>query len=268
MTLSVQPAPELSWNEPDGLAPRGTLVVIPGRGEQPVLYERLGRRLSADAYRVHATVDPATDAEQATAQVAGLLSDAETIRPRVLVGSDTGALFVAGLAATGQVTGIDAIVLAGLPATPENGADSSTRNPRATNGSWDAELDARTACPTHRRRLAGPGLRRGALADDIPADWFTRADLGRVNQPVLGLHGADDPVSPLATVLPRYAAAPSAELVSIAGGRHDVLNDQTHRTTAATVVLFLERLRLGSGLRAIAVSEPLTLAAVPAGARR
>ena len=75
--------------------------------------------------------------------------------------------------------------------------------------------------------------------------------------PVLGLHGAADPVSPLAAVRERYAAAPHAELVSIAGGRHDAFNDITHRTAAATVVLFLERLRNGADLTPIAVRESL-----------
>ena len=73
--------------------------------------------------------------------------------------------------------------------------------------------------------------------------------------PVLGLHGTDDPVSPLAAIRARYATAASAELVSIAGGRHDALNDLAHRTVAATVVIFLERLRLGRGLPRIAISE-------------
>ena len=75
--------------------------------------------------------------------------------------------------------------------------------------------------------------------------------------PVLGLHGAADPVSPLAAAREKYAAAPHAELVSIADGRHDAFNDITHRTAAATIVLFLERLRNGADLAPIAVTEPL-----------
>jgi alpha-beta hydrolase superfamily lysophospholipase len=74
---------------------------------------------------------------------------------------------------------------------------------------------------------------------------------------VLCLHGTADPVSPLADARERYAQAPRAELVSIAGGVHDVLNDATHRTVAATIVLFLERLRLGAELPPIAISEKL-----------
>jgi hypothetical protein len=68
---------------------------------------------------------------------------------------------------------------------------------------------------------------------------------------------ADDPISPLPLARARYAAAPRAGLVTIAGGRHDTLNDITHRTVAATIVMFLERLRLGSDLPTIAVSESL-----------
>ncbi|MGD0560369.1 MAG: hypothetical protein ABSA93_36045 [Streptosporangiaceae bacterium] len=43
----------------------------------------------------------------------------------------------------------------------------------------------------------------------------------------------------------------------VAGSKHDVLNDVTRRTAAATVVLVLERLRLGADLRLIAASEEL-----------
>jgi hypothetical protein len=73
--------------------------------------------------------------------------------------------------------------------------------------------------------------------------------------------GTDDPVSPLPGVRDRYAAATAAELVSITGGRHEVLNDVTHRTVAATIVLFLERLRLGAELPRIAIRERIDRAA-------
>ena len=91
----------------------------------------------------------------------------------------------------------------------------------------------------------------------MPAGWESLADLGKLAVPVLGLHGTADPVSPLDAARERYRQAPRAELISIAGGVHDVLNDVTHRTVAATIVLFLERLRLGAELPPIAVSEKL-----------
>jgi alpha-beta hydrolase superfamily lysophospholipase len=236
--------PVISWSEPDGIAPRGTLIVIPGRGERPELYERFGRRISADGYRVHAVADPTEDAALAVSQASGQLAGPA---PVVLVASDTGALFAVGLVASGRVPGVEALVLAGLPVVTH-------ASPAA---GWEAELESRTACPAHRVRLAGTGLRRGALYDPVPEGWASLADLSAVTQPVLGIHGAEDPVSPLAAVRAAYAAAPHAELISITGGRHDALNDVTHRTVAAAVVTFLERLRLGSDLPTIATREAL-----------
>jgi pimeloyl-ACP methyl ester carboxylesterase len=278
MTVADQEAAVAAWDEPAGLNPRGTLIVIPGRGEQPGVYERLGRRLAGDAYRVRVVSDPTADLALATAEVAGLLAGPASVAPRVLVGSDTGALFAAGLTASGRAEGADALVLAGLPvpaaapaAGPAGPPAASAGSPAAAAGpagpsagggggaaaapAWEDELDARTTCPTHRERLAGPELRRGALYDAVPDGWDERADLAAITVPILGIHGAEDQVSPLAAVRPRYAAASGARLVSIAGTRHDALNNQTHRTVAATIVLFLERLRQGGEHPAIAVSE-------------
>ena len=250
MTVTTQRATAAAWAEPEGVAPRGTLIVIPGRGEGPALYERFGRRIAGDAYRVHAVADPVADPALTASQVLAITVE---VRPYVLVGSDTGALFAAGLVASGQVTEVDAVVLAGLPTAQAEPPGQA----RASAESWEAELAARTACPTHRGRLAGQGLRRGALFEPIPAGWDSLADLGRLAVPVLGLHGMADPVSPLDAARERYRQAPRAELVSIVGGVHDVLNDVTHRTVAATIVLFLERLRLGPELPPIAVGEKL-----------
>jgi len=249
MTVTTERATTANWSEPEGVAPRGTLIVIPGRGEGPELYERFGRRIAGDAYRVHVVSDPVGDPARTTSEVLVITTK---VRPYVLVGSDTGALFAAGLVASGQVAGVDAVVLAGLP---------TAAGPAVADGpggeSWEYELAARTACPTHRGRLAGQGLRRGALFEPVPAGWESLADLARIRQPALGLHGTADPVSPLDAAREHYRQAPRAELVSIAGGVHDVLNDVTHRTVAATIVLFLERLRLGAELPPIAVSEKL-----------
>jgi len=127
MTLVDQHVPALTWTEPEGIACRGTLVVLPGRGEPPTHYERFGRRVAADGYRVCAMADPT--------------------------------------------------------------ADLAVRS----------------------------GLRRGALYEPVPDGW-AEADLGAVPQPILGLHGTDDPISSLAAVRVMYAAATTAELVSVADG--------------------------------------------------
>jgi pimeloyl-ACP methyl ester carboxylesterase len=246
----------VSWPEPPGIAPRGTLIVIPGRGEQPEVYERFGRRISADGYRVHVVADPVAEPEVTAAQVAGLAAREDLAGPLVLAGSDTGALFAVQLvtgeqAAEGLSMEADALVLAGLPwpAGQQPGA--------AQAGSWAQELDDRSTCPTHRGRLAELSVRRGALYEPVPEGWQQRADLAAVTQPVLGLHGADDRVSPLSYARTAYAAAARAELVSLADSTHDALNNATHRTAAATIVLFLERLRRDKELSPIAVDEKL-----------
>jgi pimeloyl-ACP methyl ester carboxylesterase len=238
----------LSFHEPEGIGARGTLVLIPGRGEQPGVYRRSGQRFANDAYRVHVVGDPTLDAARTKDQIARTIDRAVAPGPVVLIGSDTGSLLAALLVAKQRLTGVDALILAGLP-SPE------TNTPAAR--SWDEELDARTTCPTHRGRISDALVTPGALYEPIPGDWVERAALSRISQPILGLHGQEDPISPLDGVRDLYASAPAAELVSIAGARHDVLNDQTHRTVAATAVLWLERLRNGSDLAAIAHPEQI-----------
>jgi hypothetical protein len=71
MTVAAGAAQAAGWSEPAGLARRGTLIVIPGRGEQPGLYERFGRRIAADAYRVHVAADPVVSPDVTTSQVTG-----------------------------------------------------------------------------------------------------------------------------------------------------------------------------------------------------
>lgn len=249
MTVVQADPPITSWQAPDGVAARGTLVVVPGRGEHPGVYERFGRRLAADGYPVWAVVDPVLHAEQAREQIRAVLGQDGPAAPcpHVLVGSDAGALFAAGLVAGGAAA-VDALVLAGLP------TDAAALPATA---SWDDEVSARTACPTHGRRLGDDDrVRRGALAQAVEQAWFDRADPRAITVPVLGLHGADDPVSPLDGARGWYAGLPAGDLVTIVGGRHDALNDRTHRTAAATVVLFLERLRLGAELPPIALHAP------------
>jgi pimeloyl-ACP methyl ester carboxylesterase len=224
-----------SWDEPEGLAARGTLIVLAGRGEHGGVYERFGRRLAFDAYRVRALGDPAAD-PTVLDEAAKLLADESLPGPKVLVGSDTGARYAVQLAAE-PAPGVDALILAGLPTGPW------------TAGGWETEVEARTACPTHRARLTGdPAFRRGAL-DALPELPELRLD--RVRVPVLALHGKDDTVSLVTAARAAYAGS-AAHLVEFTGGRHDVLNDALHRTAAATVVLFLERLRLSPELPLIA----------------
>ncbi|WP_306207611.1 alpha/beta hydrolase [Actinoplanes sp. RD1] len=236
------------WNEPEGINPRGTVVVAAGRGETPEVYARFGRRLAADAYRVRVLPDVTSDLAASVAAAEKLLLSEEA--PHVVVGSDTGALFALALAARGT-PGLDGLVLAGLPVprqAPALGIDLGGHE--ASPQAWsEADIEARTACPNHQRVLSGAGALSSA---PIPTELT--GNVGPVALPVLGLHGSADLISPLGRARGHYPAGPVAALTVIEGGRHDILNDVTHRTVAALVVQFLERLRLGTDLPAIAVA--------------
>jgi len=207
------------------------------------VYERFGRRLAADAYRVHIVGDATRNVEEVSVAVKSLLEAPGRPGPAVLVGSDTGALLALRLVALGSVT-VDGLVLAGLP-------DPERRVAVAT----DAEPEVRASCPTHQKLLrdAARGLfQAGSLDPDrIPGALREPLDPAGVRIPVLGLHGDNDQVSPLAGVHADYARLSGAELLTVADGRHDVLNAANHRGVAATVVLWLERLRLGAQLPSI-----------------
>jgi alpha-beta hydrolase superfamily lysophospholipase len=259
-----QHAAERSW-PPPGPAARGTVIVLPGRGEHGGVYERLGRRLAADGYAVHALDLPPdggiADVERAVAPIAE-----RAAAPVVLAGSDTGALYALAAAACGAVR-VDALLLAGLPHPTSRPEDLVPRGggvepaEDAADDAWAWELAARTSCPVHRARLAGDArFTRGGLADPVgPVLAALARDLPveDVALPTLILHGGDDPVAPPRGARDLAARLPRAELAVVDGGRHDVLNDASHRSVAAHAVLWLERLRTGDVLAPIVVVEPV-----------
>lgn len=258
------------WYPPEGLAHRGTVVLLPGRGEHPGVYERFGRRLAADAYVVHVLdAGSGRTAQQIASDVDALAADAP--RPLVLAGSDTGALLALAAAARTPAAP-DALLLAGTPA-PTAGTDSAgdteartatatavTAAPTAEAGpGWTDELAARTACPAHRGRLAAdPHFAAGALSSPVPGGLTEEAAAavsGLAALPVLILHGAADPVSPLAGARALAGRLPAATFATVRDGRHDSFNDIQHRSVAALVVQWLERLRGGDGRSPILTVE-------------
>ncbi|MDN3356377.1 alpha/beta fold hydrolase [Actinomadura sp. DC4] len=223
---------------------RGTIVLLPGRGEHGGVYERLGRRLSADGYAVHAVDSTPGDDPEVLARLVAATT-APATEPVVLAGSDTGALQALTLAAAPGPPPAG-VIIAGLadPGTP----------PRR---SWDDELEARTACPVHRRRLTEDArFVRGALSRPLPAALLSpELPLDRIGLPVLVLHGEADPVTAPAIARSVAGRLPGAELVTVRGGRHDVLNDVDHRSVAAHIVQWLERLRSAPDRSPVVVVE-------------
>jgi alpha-beta hydrolase superfamily lysophospholipase len=226
------------WDEAESFGPRGTVVVLPGRGESADVYRRLGTRLAADAYRTRVVGDATVNLEAVVAQVKSILAAQDNPRPTVLVGSDSGALLALRLLAQRAVT-VDALILAGLPNTDDV----------ADFASATEEIEARASCPTHRQLLRDEtAFHAGTLTEPLPDALREPIDLASVTEPALGLHGANDTISPLPSVLASYRALPELRLLSVADGRHDVLNAINHRSVAASLVLFLERLRAGAEL--------------------
>ena len=179
-----------------GVAPRGTLIVIPGRGEAPDLYQRFGRRIAGDGYRVHAVADPVAEPALTTAQVSPspprcartCWSDrtpARCSRP----GWSRRAGRRGGRGGAGRTAGC------GDAAT--GGVGPPMRR------SWEAELAARTACPLVAAGWQARGCAGGRCSSrSPPAGGRSRTWAGRP-QPVLGLHGTANPVSPLAAARER-----------------------------------------------------------------
>ncbi|MEB8335978.1 alpha/beta hydrolase [Streptomyces endophyticus] len=236
---------------PEGLLTRGTVIVVPGRGETRAVYERFGRRLAADAYRVRVVdtpdlsgddldasldtlVERLAEAADGTASEAGGTAAA----PLVLVGSDSGAAAVAALVADparARRLRADAVVLAGLPGRAA-----------ATAEAWDEELDVRTSCPTHRGVLTDDALvRRGELNTPVPERVLELAHDSAADLPQLLLVGDADPLADRDALALTAQKSASARLAVVHGAHHDVLNDKQHRSVAAEVVGFLEALREG-----------------------
>jgi alpha-beta hydrolase superfamily lysophospholipase len=236
----------LDFTGPAELRARGTVLVVPGRGESQAAYRRFGVRLAADSYRVRVLTAPTV-----TGEVAGTL-DLLAVRlaaavssigpdgppgPLVLVGSDTGAAAIAALLA--RFGAPDAAwwpagaVLAGLPGYGAHRV-----------GGWEDELAARTHCTVHRGVLSGdPTVTRGSLSDPVPGDLLDAAYGSTVDLPQLVLAGDADPLADRDALTRGAKALPRIRLAVVRGAHHDVLNDLQHRAVAAEIVSFLEVLR-------------------------
>ncbi|MCI2424273.1 Rrf2 family transcriptional regulator [Saccharopolyspora sp. K220] len=203
---------------PEG-ACRGTVVVLPGRGENPSVYQRFGRRLAADGYAVvvpEASDDPATCFQPGVA--------------RFLAGTDVGALRAWELALEIEV---DGLILAGTPlARGQRPADRAE------------EIGVRTSCPVHRELLDNdPEFEWGQLTGDAPEPPRRLPDV-----PTLLLHGDADTLAPVAPVTSLAAQHPQSSLAVFKDGVHDILNDRFHRSVAARIVLFCEEIAKGAVL--------------------
>jgi len=218
MTDTSAPLAPTLWAPPPAVRTRGTLAVIAGTDESARVYERFGRRIAVDGYVVG--VFETADAGEARTWLAS-----QDASPRVLVGSDAGAAAV--LTALAEREEVDGGIVAATPVGVTGPVD----------------VAARTACPVHLGVLAGEDAQtRRAVDITLPERDF----LAGVAVPVLAVHGGADPVAPFGEATAYLRAIPSVEVVETIGGLHDSLNDVSHRSVAANVVIWLEALRSGS----------------------
>ena len=127
---------------------------------------------------------------------------------------------------------------------------------RQHTGDWAAELDARTQCSAHRAVLGNdPQTQRGALASVVPGELADLAFSDRSAARHLVLLGEDDPLADREEVARYVKALPAGQLAVVAGARHDVLNDLPHRSVAAAIVGFLERLRGSAAFEPVVRAE-------------
>lgn len=251
----ITPPTSQRWDEPEGVEARGTVIVLGGRGETPWAYARLGRRLSADAYRVRAVGD-VTAPRTRTVELAKNLLREGGVAPVVLLGADAGSLLALRLAAAAPQL-VSGVITIGFPSD------------RARVPDGVPQLPLRTTSPEHWATLADPSvLDPNALSRSIPLNLSPPAPED-IRVPVLAVHGATDPVAPLTDALAYYARIPEARVFVVDGGRHDSVNDAAHRSVAAAVVLFLEELRNGAPtLSAVSLTEgPGFPGPPPAGCR-
>lgn len=214
---------EIDWLKPEATG-RGSVIVVGGRGERADVYTRFARRIAFDGYRV-AVVENDTDT------INRAIADAQADLSLAVVGSDSGA--VAALAAAVTHPTVTGVVVAGLLVSDHE----------ASVQDWDRELEIRSACPVHRGVLSSAdALEPGSLTGEVPI--ATAETLAQVDVPVLVVHGQSDVLSPALDVLELSSSLRDVRVVVVRDGRHDILNDVSHRSVAAEIVQFLERLRL------------------------
>jgi pimeloyl-ACP methyl ester carboxylesterase len=219
---------------------RGTVLVLPGRGDATSHYSRLAARLAADGYAVEiapAEISSVTD-------VVAAWSAGESGGVRVAIGVDSSAGFLAAALADDLLEPAPSGAVFAGAAVPGTEPDAGGRH--AVD-----ELAERSACPVHRGVVEASGA-APLSASLVRPVW----PAGRSGVPVLALHGGADPISPLEATAPLHAGW-NGERVIVAGGLHDVLNDVHHRSVAAEIVVFLERVRADAAGSPILRKEPL-----------
>lgn len=234
--------------------PQAAIIFLHGFGEHSGLYERFAAALNEAAIDLWAIdeighglsdgdrgIVGSIDALEENARL--LTAIARQTRPEipvVLAGHSLGGV-AAAVTVTRNPEPFTGVILSGTPISPPAWALQAL-----DEGGDGLALEATdlSADPWYLDALANDPLAftetDGSPLDSLPTAWTElEGSFDAVSIPVLFVHGAEDPVSPV-DVSRRWAAElPQASLREFAGARHDVLNETVHAEVAAAIAVWV-----------------------------
>ncbi|MCU1526765.1 MAG: hypothetical protein JWP75_528 [Frondihabitans sp.] len=200
-------------------------MILGGLHESAQDFELLTAQLLLVGFRVTIFDDVSVDVEAGRLGVRLALEAAGSSEPLVLLGSDLGAVLVAGLVADSEVT-ISAVVIGNL-VTP------TSRPSTVTVADFAGFEETSTGLLPRDARLP-VGIR-------LP-------DAHDIGVPALVFHGDADDVTEVSDAVSWASQLPFGSLRLVPNGDHHVLTGEARRVIAASVVLFLERQRAGKSV--------------------
>jgi hypothetical protein len=213
-----------SVRDPEGDV-RGDVVILGGLHETAIDFDLLTRQLLLVGFRVTVFDDVSVDVDASRRGVRRALDGTGSIVPLVLVGSDLGAVLVAGLVADAAVA-VSSVVIGNL-VTP-------TSRPSTVTVADFAGFEETVNGLLPREARLPVGIRLPQARD--------------VGVPALVFHGDADDVTEVADAVSWASQLPFGSLRLVPDGDHHVLTGEARRTIAASIVLFLERQLAGKSV--------------------
>ncbi len=231
--------------------PRAAVIFLHGFGEHTGVYHRYGFTLNAAGIDLWAVdqfghgLSPGERGDFGTIEASTALADRLA---ELAVAANPGIPLVAQGHSFGAVVTLSRLVddpdsyragvVSGAPLVPIAGmldADSSFDLDPAWLSSDPFYLDTMENDP-----LAFVDADGAPLTRELDRAWDRfGAVLPTLSVPTLAIHGADDPIADIGAVRAYAEQVEQLQLVEIAGGRHDILNDTAHREVAAAAIEFV-----------------------------
>lgn len=244
MSISAQTADTRTTEYAPLTPPRGRIVILQGRGDDPTYYKRLGNRISVDGYTAFVPAKTASSTHDVAQIWNDISEDWDDEIPVLAVTVDSAAGFLTHAIAENLLHTIpDGLILTGI-ALPDVSPDANTRQEAD-------ELALRSACPAHGAVVEAAIETESLVTSDVepikPVLPKLKDEIkARGTVPSVVIHGSDDVIAPIDQVRLLLQDWTSAEFIAVRTGLHDIINDVNHRTVAAEIISFAERLRQGT----------------------